>query len=133
MAQLRARWTGKMPVLLRLRLCCAGPQRLTTFDYVMKSVLLRTLGGLAVILVCLTVPEALSAPKGKRHDAVLILHDSSGPFGRIGGLHARMLANLLGHFDIPLQIIPVESYPAGAIGRSRAVFYIGSTYDNPLS
>src|SRR5437867_1534782 len=95
--------------------------------------LVRYLGSLAAVLLLLNPPQALPAPKGKRHESVLILHDSSGPFGWIGGLHARMLANLLGHFDLPLEIMPVENYPAGAIGRSLAVFYIGSTYNNALS
>jgi len=98
----------------------------------MPSVFVRGLGGLAVVLALAIPPETNSAPKGRRQDSVLILHDSSGPFGWVGGLHARLLANLLGHFDLPLQIMPVENYPAGAIGRSRAVFYLGSTYNNAL-
>src|SRR5438034_3742837 len=98
----------------------------------LESVFVRCLGSFTAVLLLWYPTEAKSAPKGKQHDAVLILHDSSGPFGWIGGLHARMLANLLGHFDLPLRIMPVESYPAGAIGQARAVFYIGSTYDNAL-
>ena len=63
---------------------------------------------------------------------VLILHDSAGAFGWVGGVHARMLANLLGHFDLPYRIVAAESYPTGAIAQARAVFYLGTTYDNPL-
>ena len=97
-----------------------------------KLILAKCVGILAVFLMLSNAPDASSAPKGRRRDTVLILHDSSGPFGWIGGLHARMLANLIGHFDLPFQIVPVESYRAGSIGQARAVFYIGSTYDNPL-
>jgi uncharacterized protein YdaL len=65
-------------------------------------------------------------------ESVLILYDSSGPDGWIGGLHARMLANLLGHFQLGYRIEPVESYRAGSIAQARAVFYFGTLFDNPL-
>src|SRR5687767_13711776 len=76
--------------------------------------------------------EARYKAQCKRTETVLVLHDSSGPFGWIGGLHGRMLANLMGHFDLPVQVAPVEAYRAGDMGAARAVFYLGSTYDNPL-
>jgi len=37
--------------------------------------------------------------------AALILYDSTGPYGWIGGLHARMLANLLGHFQLDYNLV----------------------------
>jgi len=70
--------------------------------------------------------------KKKKADPVLILHDSAGPFGWIGGVHARMLANLLGHFDLPYRVWPVEQYQPGTLSGARAVFYLGTSYDNAL-
>jgi len=43
-----------------------------------------------------------------------------------------MLANLLGHFDLDYTIEPVESYRGDSIRDSRATFYFGSVFDNPL-
>src|SRR5438552_23314 len=97
-----------------------------------NSVFVRCLVDLTAVLVFFNATGAISAPKPKPHESVLILHDSSGPFGWIGGLHARMLANLLGHFNLPFQIMPVENYPGGALRQARAAFYIGSTYNNAL-
>src|SRR5262249_35935207 len=62
----------------------------------------------------------------------LLLYDGSGQYGWIGAMHAKMLANLLGHFDLPYTIQPVENYTAGQMNAARATFYFGSVYDNPL-
>lgn len=99
----------------------------------------RALAWLAALSLGLAAPpgalrgEALS-PHGKASpgESVLVLYDSSGPSGWIGGLHARMLGNLLGHFRLDYRIAPVESYRAGSIARVGAVFYFGTVYDNPL-
>ena len=65
--------------------------------------------------------------------SALILYDSSGTYGWIGGLHAKMLANLLGHFPLlPYEIMPVENYRSNDVNLARATFYLGSVYDNPL-
>jgi len=64
--------------------------------------------------------------------AALILYDTSGEWGWIGDIHARMLANLLGHFSVPFKAQPIEHYKKGLMGRFSVTFYIGSTYDNPL-
>src|SRR5881296_2035915 len=66
------------------------------------------------------------------NNQVLILHDASGQYGWIGGLHARMLANLMGHFKLGVKFVPVDSYRPGDIERYRATFYLGSVFDNPL-
>jgi uncharacterized protein YdaL len=70
-------------------------------------------------------------------NSVLILYDSGtntvyAEYGWIGNLHAKFLANLMGHFDVPYVIEPVESYQAGQISQARATFYFGLIYDNPL-
>ena len=80
--------------------------------------------------MALTGPvSALSMNPG----SVLVLYDSTSSYGWIGGLYARMLANLLGHFPLlPYEIMPVEDYRAGDVNRARATFYFGSVYENPL-
>ena len=65
-------------------------------------------------------------------DRVLILYDSSGSYGWIGELHAKELANLLGHFPLAYQISPVEDYHAGDLGAFRAAFYLGTVFNNSI-
>ena len=90
------------------------------------------MGWLCVCAVLVARADATAGSRGKRPEPVLILHDSAGPFGWIGDVHARMLANLVGHFDLPCLVTPVESYRAGSIQQARAVFYLGITYNNAL-
>ncbi len=66
------------------------------------------------------------------NNQVLILYDSAGQYGWIGGLHARMLANLMGHFQLGYQIAPVENYAGGEMNLYRATFYLGTVFGNPL-
>ena len=82
----------------------------------------------ALALTLTTGASAQSLPA----NSALILYDGSGQYGWIGGLYGRMLANLLGHFDLSYQIAPVENYQAGQMDGVRATFYFGSVYDNPL-
>ncbi len=98
----------------------------------LKSLFTRCLGGFTALIALIGALDAQSGSAGKRSDPVLILHDSSGPFGWIGGIHARMLANLIGHFDLPLRVVPVEEYQGGDIKDARAVFYLGGTFNAPL-
>lgn len=82
----------------------------------------------AALFLCAASPAQQLTP-----GSVLILYDSSGEYGWMGGLHARMLANLLGHFpELSYTAMPVEGYQAGDANRARATFYFGSVYDNPL-
>jgi uncharacterized protein YdaL len=87
-----------------------------------------------VLLACLTTFTLLQSAPGQSQptNSALIVYDSSGQYGWLGGLYARMLANLLGHFDLPYQITPVENYPAGQMDKVRTTFYFGSVYDNAL-
>ena len=65
--------------------------------------------------------------------AALILYDSTGEYGWVGGLYAKMLGNLLGHFPLlPYEIRPVENYRSNDVNVARATFYFGSVYENPL-
>jgi len=62
----------------------------------------------------------------------LILYDSGAPYGWIGELHAVLTANLLGHFPVPYDIEPVESYAPGQLEGYSVTFYFGTEYDHPL-
>jgi uncharacterized protein YdaL len=86
----------------------------------------------ALLLLIGANENARGASKPPLSETVLILYDSSGPYGWIGEVHGRLLSNLLGHFPFFYEIVPVESYRAGDLGHYRACFYIGSVFNNPL-
>src|SRR5207244_9420360 len=62
----------------------------------------------------------------------LILYDSKGTSSWVGSLHGKMLGNLLGHFQLGYKLETVEQYRAGEIANHRAVFYLGTVFNNPL-
>ncbi len=62
----------------------------------------------------------------------LILFDSSGQYGWMGGLYAKEMANLLSHFSLTVTSKKVENYTAGDIENFDSTFYIGVVYDNAL-
>jgi len=86
------------------------------------------------LIAALRAPSATIGDKkpAPAAESVLILHDASGQYGWIGGLHARMLANLMGHFKLGVKFVPVDNYNPGDIERYRATFYLGTVFDNPL-
>jgi uncharacterized protein YdaL len=97
----------------------------------MKSIHRWILAAALWLAVASTQAQTISS------NSVLILYDSGtntvyAQYGWIGNLHAKFLANLMGHFDVPYVIEPVESYQAGQISQARATFYFGLIYDNPL-
>ncbi len=98
--------------------------------------------------VCLAAPslfvlgvsgEAQAVPAGPNdldgdgRLEVTVLYDNSGPYAELGPIYAEMLMNLLGHFP---QVVAwgerVEDYTQGELLTAEMVFYIGSTFDNPL-
>ena len=87
--------------------------------------------GKAFLIFNLLVMLAFSSNAMANTKQLLILHDSSGPFGYLGKEYAIMLRNLLGHFDANVTILPAKSYTSGTIDQKDATFYIGSTYDEP--
>jgi len=78
-------------------------------------------------ILCLGRP--VRADTGER---VLILYDGAGPSGWIGVLHGKMLGNLLGHFELPHDLLAVEDYPASLLTHYQATFYLGTVFDHPL-
>jgi uncharacterized protein YdaL len=61
--------------------------------------------------------------------AVLIVYDSAGTWGYLGGEYTLMLRNLLGHFSVSVTTMPARAYSPGTLNSYAATFYIGSTYD----
>ncbi len=66
------------------------------------------------------------------NDTVLVLYDSTGIYNWIGDLYSQHMANLLTHFNVTVNRMPVEQYQAGAMQAAKATFYLGVLYDNPL-
>lgn len=77
-------------------------------------------------------PFKASTAVGAPAESALILYDSSGETGWVGGLHAQLLANLLGHFELDHVIQPVEQYVSGQMEEHHSTFYFGTVFDNPL-
>lgn len=84
-----------------------------------------------LLIVFLVVVFASVAPAFTQTPSVLLLHDSGGPWGYLGGEYAVMTRNLLGHFSASVTTMPVTTYTAGLMNSYDAAFYIGSTYDEP--
>lgn len=64
----------------------------------------------------------------------LVLYDapSGAAFKKLGQVYAIMLRNLLGHFEMDVALVPIESYAAGQVEGYDTIFYLGSYYDNPV-
>lgn len=72
---------------------------------------------------------------GKRHwedRPVGIYYDSTGPYSYLGDLYSRQIEELLTHFSVRAERIPVEDYHAGDLDKAYANFYLGVLYGNPL-
>ncbi len=65
---------------------------------------------------------------------VLIAYDSepSSEFGKLGLAYAIVLRNLIGHFDLAVELVEVDSYVPGSLNDYRATFYLGSFFDNKI-
>jgi uncharacterized protein YdaL len=68
------------------------------------------------------------------HKDILILYDvdETSEWNGVGEIHARMLANLLGHFPFSYAIKAVDDYESGDVQGHRATFYLGSLYGRDL-
>jgi uncharacterized protein YdaL len=79
------------------------------------------------------VPQRSRSQAATPANPVLILYDSTNTqYGKLGFIYAIMLSNLLGHFQMKADLVPVETYIAGQINAHQATFYLGALYDNPL-
>jgi uncharacterized protein YdaL len=50
----------------------------------------------------------------------------------IGALHAQLMRNLLGHFDVVVTAKALATYQNGDLDRYDATFYLGTAWNNPL-
>jgi uncharacterized protein YdaL len=76
-------------------------------------------------------PEARFPAEFSPRVRTLVLYDSSGRWGWLGGLYATMTVNLAGHFG-RVEAKPAVRYERGEIDGYTALVYVGSTYDAPL-
>ena len=93
----------------------------------------RAVTRLLLALVAMIVIQAV-APTNARAAGALVLYDyrPNDSFGKLGKAYAIMLRNLLGHFNVTVDLLPIQNYTAGAIGTHDATFYLGSYFDNPV-
>ncbi len=86
-----------------------------------------------VLLLCVAA-VGQSPAYAQTGPSTLVLYDApqGKPYQKLGRAYAIMLANLLGHWDARVALVPVDQYVAGSIDAHQATFYLGSHYDNPL-
>ena len=94
-----------------------------------KSIIALTAGLLAIQLSMTGSAFANTA------DRALVLYDSppGQTWGKLGKAYAIMLRNLLGHFNLAVDIETIESYTPGKVDAYGTTFYLGSYFDNPVS
>lgn len=64
---------------------------------------------------------------------VLVTYDQPlAEYGKLGPAYGIMLRNLLGHFSLTVDLLPIEQYQAGDLENYDYTLYLGSYYDNPL-
>jgi uncharacterized protein YdaL len=80
---------------------------------------------------CDLTPSALAEPERSGARRILILYDTTGPWGHLGEINAIKVANLASHFGT-WRAKPVREYRGAEIDRYSALIYIGSTYDEPV-
>jgi uncharacterized protein YdaL len=85
-----------------------------------------------LLVAAMAVPAAISHSAHAAGALVLYDYRPADPFGKLGKAYAIMLRNLLGHFDIPVDLVPVNSYTTGSIETHDATFYLGAFYDNQV-
>ncbi len=81
----------------------------------------------------IAVGAGATLPQARAADA-LVLYDyrPSDAFGKLGKAYAILLRNLLGHFDLDVEMVPIQNYASGQIESYQTTFYLGSYFDNPV-
>jgi uncharacterized protein YdaL len=103
---------------------------------------LLVVGGLFVAAVASVAVAAAAAPihrdgasaassASAAPTRVLVLYDTGGQWGFLGGQYVTDLTKMTGHLG-DFVAHPVTGYQAGELNRYRAVIYLGSTYDEPV-
>jgi len=73
-------------------------------------------------------PAPAETPAAPR---ALVLYDTTGPWGPLGGTYVTELVKLTGHLGAWVAH-PVTGYVPGEVNRYAGVVYLGSTYDEPI-
>ncbi len=79
----------------------------------------------AAILVSAPLPGQTPARPAGRATVLVVYDGIAGTAGR-GYLHALNLDNLLSHFQLKAQLMPLASYTTGQLATYQAGFYIGA-------
>src|SRR5437867_2236418 len=98
----------------------------------MKVVSFRK-AGLCAVAVCLfwpglanTAPIPLPQVTLGQAPQVAIFYDGPQSALSEGPLDARQIQNLLGHFNLTGEIIPIGEYRPGQLAKYRAAFFVGT-------
>ena len=75
--------------------------------------------------------RALPRPASCRKKRILILYDTSGPWGYLGEIDALFTANLAGRWA-SYDAMPVSSYRSGDMERHALTVYLGTSFDEPI-
>jgi uncharacterized protein YdaL len=92
------------------------------------------LGVTALAVPASTAPAHVAAapsPSAPAARPVLVLYDTTGSWGWLGGTYVNQLVALTGHLG-GWVAHPVAGYLPGELNRYRGVVYLGSTYDEPI-
>jgi uncharacterized protein YdaL len=88
---------------------------------------------LAASLFALMLPLKFTSHAQTSTTNALILYDTGTPqYAKLGITYAIMVRNLLGHFGMGADIVPVENYTTGKIESYPVTFYLGSNYNDPI-
>ena len=93
----------------------------------------RIVANFAVSVVVLLFATVVMNSRANAAGA-LVLYDyrASNSFGKLGKAYAIMLGNLLGHFNVTVDLVPVQNYTSGSVESHDATFYLGSYFDNQV-
>lgn len=117
----RRRWSVAVPAaaLLGLGLLSAGPPAASA----------TAAGAAGTAGAASSVPaRTWGVPGGA---TTLVLYDTTGSYGWLGGEYATLAGNLATHFGT-VTAEPVTEYQSGQLGSYTATIYLGSTYNEPL-
>jgi uncharacterized protein YdaL len=85
-----------------------------------------------LMVAIMAAPVVMSSSAHAAGALVLYDHRPADAFGKLGKAYAIMLRNLLGHFNVTVDLVPVQNYTAGSIETHDATFYLGAFYDNQV-
>lgn len=75
--------------------------------------------------------RALPRPVSCRDQKILILYDTTGPWGYLGEIDAVFTANLAGRWA-SYDAIPLSEYRSGDVAKHALTVYLGTSFDEPI-